>query len=267
MKHKICLLLAVLLILSLFGCRLSESAPTEDTAPTEIQPPTQAQSPTGSAPPPTTEPAHTELYLPDVPCEDMVNYFGEVVLNIEYTDGVGDASLVQKWVTPIHYRITGTPTDADLAVLEELFTQLNQIPGFPGIYASSGEEIEDLTISFLDEENFVLAFGSVVQGETADGAMQFWYYNDTNNIYSGRIGYRTDISQELRNSVLLEEIVNVLGITDTVLRSDSIVYQYSSEALQLSPVDWVILKLLYDPAMECGMDADACRTVLQQLYY
>ena len=66
---------------------------------------------------------------------------------------------------------------------------------------------------------------------------------------------------------MLEEIVNTLGITDTELREDSIVYQYSNDNLCLSDVDWLILKLLYHPRIECGMDADQCEAVIRELYY
>ena len=107
----------------------------------------------------------------------------------------------------------------------------------------------------------------MLQGDYATGATQFWYYTDTNDIYTARIGYRTDISQAERNSILIEEIVNTLGITDTVLRTDSIVYQYSDENLALSDVDWIILKLLYDPAIRCGMDFDSCSRIIPELYY
>ena len=107
----------------------------------------------------------------------------------------------------------------------------------------------------------------MLQGDYATGATQFWYYTNTNDIYTARIGYRTDISQEERNSILIEEIVNTLGITDTVLRTDSIVYQYSDENLALSDVDWIILKLLYDPAIRCGMDFDSCSRIIPELYY
>ena len=81
------------------------------------------------------------------------------------------------------------------------------------------------------------------------------------------MGYRTDIDQSTRTSVLIEEIINMLGVSDTVLRTDSIVYQYSNENTALSEMDWLILKLLYDPAIQCGMDVDGCRRVIQELYY
>ena len=61
--------------------------------------------------------------------------------------------------------------------------------------------------------------------------------------------------------------MNLLGVSDTVLREDSITYQYGSEAVELSEVDWVILKLLYNPKIECGMNAAQCEAVIRELYY
>ena len=43
----------------------------------------------------------------EVSIEEVINYFCEVVLKTEYSDGVGDATLVQKWTDEIHYRIYG----------------------------------------------------------------------------------------------------------------------------------------------------------------
>ena len=67
--------------------------------------------------------------------------------------------------------------------------------------------------------------------------------------------------------MLLEEVVNTLGISDTVLREDSITYQYSDFNICLSDVDWILLKLLYHPEMKNGMDSEACVSVIRKLYY
>lgn len=211
---------------------------------------------------------HSDLYLSDYSAQQIVKYFDEVVLHAEYSDGTGNTSVVQKWKEPIRYYIYGDPTDEDLAVLEQLFAQLNQIEGFPGIHpVSNGEELHNLSISFLDRKDFNDAFSSAVNGEDAYGAAQFWYYTATNEIHTAKVGYRTDIDQATRSSILLEEIVNMLGVSDTVLRQDSIVYQYSNSNLALSDVDWVILKVLYNSAVDCGMDADSCKAIIEQLYY
>ena len=55
--------------------------------------------------------------------------------------------------------------------------------------------------------------------------------------------------------------------SDTVLRPDSIVYQYSNSNTALSEIDWLILTLLYHPEMRCGMDAESCEAVIRNLYY
>ena len=273
MRKGLCLGLCLSLVLLLCACAGinfesgSASLPTEsvieDTtsaATIEIQEITTGETET-------TAPAHSALYLPEYAIQQVLEYFEEVVLHMEYTVGPGDATLVQKWKEPIHYHIYGNPTQEDLLVLTALFAQLNEIPGFPGIYAAADGEQENLTISFLDSKNFNIEFSALLNGEDAYGAAQFWYYTATNEIYTANVGYRTDIDQSSRTSVLIEEIINMLGVSDTVLRTDSIVYQYSNDNTALSEIDWLILKLLYDPAIQCGMDVDGCRTVIQELYY
>lgn len=241
-----------------------EPAPTETHGP---QPPEEEDpEPTQEniAPP---QPEHSEWYVPDCTAQQMTEYFEEVVLNMEYSDGSGEEHLVQKWLSPIRYRLYGTPTETDLEVLDSLVEQLNTIPGFPGICAAEDGGPENMYINFLDWEEFDESFSEVINGEYAFGAVQFWYYTATNELHTANIGCRTDIDQSARNSVLVEEVINALGLSDTVLRTDSITYQYSNDNTALSEIDLAILKLLYDPAIECGMDAERCAQVIQDLYY
>ena len=263
--RKLVLLLLVL-TLTLGACAgkpvPTTATPTETSVPATTVPKTTIPETTV---PETTVPPHSELYLEGCSLDDVLAWFDEVVLTVEYSDGTGDPTQVQKWLFPLLYRIEGEPTEEDLLVLERFCQELNQIPGFPGIQMAEGLQRESLTLSFLGPEAFLDRFSDVV-GADAWGAVQFWYYTDTNEIHTAEIGYRTDIPQADRSSIILEEIVNALGITDTDEREDSIVYQYSNDNLCLSDVDWLILKLLYHPAMECGMDADQCHAVIRSLY-
>lgn len=242
------------------------AAPTEATAATATgEDPTQTPPTVAPTEMPTEDTTpHSELYVPGVSQDKMVTYFNEVVLDMEYTDG--DATVVQKWEQPISYRIDGVPNHKDAQIISALSKQLNSVEGFPGIRAATGLE-QNVTISFLHKEEFDTQFAHMLNGEPADGAAQFWFYNQTNNIYSGRIGYNKDAAQEIRNSVIPEEIVNLLGINDTTLREDSITYQNGSAVTELSDVDWAIIRLLYNPRIECGMDAAACERVVRELYY
>lgn len=241
--------------------------------PPEAEKPSQAEQTSPPLEPPAVEepepdtPLHSDLYHPDYTAEQIIEFFEEVVLNSEYSDGTGDVNLVQKWLGPIYYRFYGSPTDADKELLNDLFAQLNAIPNFPGIHYAETESQVNVMLNFLNEADFNESFINVLQGEYAFGAAQFWYYTETNEIHTARIGYRTDIDQSIRNSVLVEEIINMLGITDTLVRQDSVTYQFSNENTVLSDVDLIILKLLFDPSIECGMDADRCSEIIRQLYY
>lgn len=197
--------------------------------------------------------------------EDVILYFNEVCLDAEYVEA-GTPELVQKWVAPITYYVHGNPTDEDLRVLNDLVAQLNAIDHFPGMIAAQEPSDTLLPIYFCPTEEMHDRMAFSAQ-EDLDGAVTYWY-NDIQQITNAIICIRTDLDQQVRNSVIAEEIYNGLGpIQDTVLREDSIVYQYGSEILELSEMDILILKLLYHPQIQCGMTAVQCESIIRQLYY
>ena len=199
--------------------------------------------------------------------EDVIKYFNEVVLRAEYSDGDGNSSLVQRWDVPIRYVFEGEYIEEDVKILNELFAELTKIEDFPGISEATPNDVPNLYICFYGRKELDENFLEFVQGESVDGVNRYWYYTDTNDIYEGKIGYLKDLEGDIRKSVLLEEIVNGLGMGDTELREDSIVYQYGSEVTALSDMDWLILKLMYNKRIRCGMDAAQCEEIIRELYY
>ena len=260
--------LAILLALTLCGCAAPAPETTvPTTAPVVSVPETTVPETTVPETAAPTEALHSPLYREGLDVQTVLDYFHEIVNQAEYFIGTGRPALVQKWLATLVYRIYGTPTEEDLQVLRDFCDQLNEVDGFPGIREAQEGETENLTISFLDADAFRAEFSDFLQGEDAWGATQYWYYNATNEIHTATIGYRTDTPQSERNSIILEEIVNTLGMSDTEQRPDSIVYQYSNDNLCLSDVDWLLLELLYHPDIDCAMDADMCVKVISDLYY
>ena len=254
-----------LLLLLLCGC-VAEPDPT--TPPTEAtQPPTMevTQPPIVETVPPTdapTDPAHWEFFLPDLSVEDVIDYFSEVCLGAEFINS-GDPSLLQRWEETIYYSIEGEPTEKDLEVIETFGKWLNSVEGFPGMEVSPDPQRTNLNIYFCDQEELIQRLGDNFQN--TDGGVTFWYQDDI--IFKAIICIRTDLDQELRNSVILEEIYNGLGpIQDTNLREDSIIWSEFSTPQALTPVDQLILRLLYHPSLSCGMNDAECAEVIRQLY-
>jgi hypothetical protein len=212
---------------------------------------------------PVTEPEHSELYIPGVSVEDVILYFNEVCLDSEFVNS-GNPSFVQKWTEPIYYTLYGDYTDEDLATLSSFVDWLNTIEGFPGISETQVPQDANLRIHFCSESDMINLMGENFYG--MDGAVTFWYLYD--EIYDAITCYRTDLDQYLRNSIILEEIYNGLGpIQDTDLRHDSIIYQGYSQPQCLTPMDELILQLLYHPDIRPGMDAQQCEQVIHTLYY
>ena len=213
--------------------------------------------------PPETEVEHSNLYISGVSVEDVILWFNEVVLDSEFSYG-GNSSLVQKWTGSIRYSIEGEATEEDLRVLENFTSWLNGVKGFPGIRRAGEGESANMLIRFGDAQMIVDFLGS--DYTNVDGGVRYWY--SSNAIYEAKVAYKTDISQNTRNSVILEEIYNGLGLVqDTSLRSDSIIWQGYSTPQSLTQVDKLLLKLLYHPDIKCGMNAQECEAVIRSLYY
>ena len=238
--------------------------PTEEVTEEATEEATEATAAPEETEPEATEPAHSALYIDGLSVEDVIIYFNEVCLDAEFVNA-GDATLLQRWEIPIQYTLYGDYTDEDLATLTGFAEWLNTIEGFPGIEEAEETWQTDLSIHFCTQDDMISILGDNFWG--MDGGVTFWYsgYND---IYTATICYRTDIDQYVRNSVILEEIYNGLGpVQDTDLRPDSLIYSAYSTPQELTEIDELILKLLYHPAMRCGMNAEECAQVIRQLYY
>ena len=270
MKRIICLLVLAVFLLCTCGLRQLEKAepetslePTVELTPIPTVEPTPQPTPEPS-PEPTPEP--DKFSLEGYSAQQIADYFCEVALDQEYTHGDGDSTSLKKWLQPIRYTIYGSPTAEDLAVLGDFVDSLNEIEGFPGMQPASSVVEENFVIRFLPWEEMSRDAGYVVNGEYADGIAYWNYYNANSELYNVRIWIRSDIDQYTRNSVILEEIVNSLGLgNDTVLREDSIIYQYYSEPQALTEMDWLLLRLLYNEEMLSGMHQTECREVISKL--
>ncbi len=211
---------------------------------------------------PLPPPPEILLSLDGIPLDGIFGWFEEVCLDVEYSYG-GNDSCVQKWTVPIRYSVDGTPTEEDIHALERIADVLGGIQGFPGIAPAGSDEQANLTIWFCSGEQLVETLGDPFTPDLYGGT-RFWYTD--NAIYEGVICCREDIDQFTRDSVIVEEIYNLLGpIQDTETRNDSVIYQYSNENTELSPIDLLILQLLYHPTVECGMTADKCERVIDAL--
>lgn len=259
MKKLLAILLALLM---LSGCAFLPPEPdTEPTPPPSTAPSTQATEPT--EPPTEPRPLHSELYMEGLSVDALILYFEEVCLDAEIVNA-GDPAKLQKWAEPILYQIHGEPTSEDLDQISRFAQWLSAVEGFPGMWKAGPGEVPNVSIHFCDAERMAQLLGDWTRG--CDGGVTFWYEED--KIWSATVCVRTDIPQTVRSSVILEELYNGLGpVQDTELRTDSIIWSGYSEPQWMTDEDMLILRLLYHPTLEPGMDRESCAKAIRALYY
>lgn len=209
---------------------------------------------------------HSVYYVEGCMVDNMVEYFTEIVNSAEYTNDNESAGLVQKWNETIMYYISGEASPEDIKAVEKTAKLLNSIVGFPRMRQASSKDECNMDINFVTDREFKRMFDSDINSESADGAVTFWFNND-NEITRAVIGICISCDQETRCSVIAEEIVNGLGVCDSELRPDSIVYQYDSTATEPSEIDLSILELLYSRDIKNGMTASECEEVIRRNYF
>lgn len=236
------------------------TTPGDATSPTPSETPTPTEAPT-TAPGAVSGPIDRKGYS----AEEILSYFEEVALHAEYYDGEDAPQELRRWKDKMVCAIVGTPTDEDRALLERLFEELNAIPHFPGICFESEDDEANITMHFERGKAYDRLAAEHVAGPT-DGFATCWYQPSEYVYFRAEIGIRADIDQTVRNSVILEELIQSFGLmNDSYLHDDSIFYQDYNEPQWPSELDWILVDLLYRPELSPGMAVEECRDILMDM--
>lgn len=189
---------------------------------------------------------------------EIISYFCDVALGAEYGE---TEEVVIRWGEPVRYHIGAGATEADLQQIYSLIDALNKVPGFPGFVPAASAEDASLTVSFVDTAGMEAA-----AGDSFNGYVTLRWALDGYGIVSGQIYYNTELDQGERNAVIVEELVQSLGLlNDTYDHPESIFYQYHTDTSWPTTLDWAVIQLLYSDGITPGMDGQAARAAAAQL--
>ncbi|MBR6019387.1 MAG: DUF2927 domain-containing protein [Lachnospiraceae bacterium] len=192
--------------------------------------------------------------------ETIRDYFSEVALNTEY--GSND-NCVHKWNEPLTVYVDGRPTAQDRIVLDDIFRTMNGVRGFPGISETTSERDANIVIHFADDAEYTRITPETIT-DSSDGFATCWwsgYY-----IFEAVIGIRTSMSQNERNSVIWEELVQATGLqNDSYTYPDSLFYQGYNEVQGPNELDWILFEILYHPEIKAGMTEAECSAVIKSV--
>ena len=284
MKKITAILLCLFVVFTAASCVRTNNEPDEETTTVAerqtVADFTVTEPETTTAPETTTEPEtetttiettvpmpeHSDLYINGVSTEMMVEYFAETVLSAEYSRDSGHKALVQKWNKPIRYYIHGINYNStDVYYITEFFDRLNKVEGFPGAKRANLGEDYNLEIKFCTR--LELQAKTITVDETCAAFTSFTFNTATDEIQSGAILYCHDIPKSQRQSVIQEEILNCMGMSDdTLLRTNSVIYQYSNSNTA-DEIDMTLFAILYSDRIKCGMNRNQCADAIKEIYY
>ena len=212
------------------------------------------------------EPPWDVQAVPGYDDETVIQYFVEVAMYGEYE---GYRGFLMRYEDPITYYVMGDPNEADIAQLADLAEALNDITGYPGISRTYDEAGATIKVMFSDERTYESYFGvSVPDGSW--GYSNCWYYtaqeslgimSNTNVWISNEAWPRMD-----RDSIICEEFIQGQGmLNDPSYGYYSIFDQNRNDCDWPSPLDWAVVRLLYDPRMERDASEEEVRAIAQDI--
>lgn len=217
------------------------------------------QKPTPTAPPVTAAPIDEKGYS----AEEIISYFLETVMHSEYYEG-DEPELLRKWEIPILLYVEGDTTLEDMNLIILLINALNEIPGYPGIQLLDNAEEANLIVRFLPGDEYIEYALERIGDENTDGYATGWYSDYS--YFEGEVGICSDIDRETKNSVILEEIIQCMGIfNDSYTYPDSLFYQGFNTPQWPTDMDWLMVQLLYREELEPGMTEEEVTAVLRGL--
>jgi hypothetical protein len=220
-----------------------ESTPTPATSPSPLPTPTPSPEPT-----PTPKPSLPAL---NAKAQVALDYFLAVALNSEY-HGAEGKGIIKRWEQPITFEVTGKYTKKDMQCIDNFIKALSTVEGIPPVSRAEKDGNNKLYFVTLDELAGVCP--GYVSGNWAY-TTAYWLDYKMDSTLSG---VAIDVTnQKQRNHLIIERLTDSLGLLDDVNKyPDSIFYDKWTETQKLSDLDWLLIRMLYSPAVKAGMGAE-----------
>jgi len=197
--------------------------------------------------------------------ESVITYFNEIALGFELG---GANEVTRKWVSDMKIFVGGTKTPEMMNELQRVVNELNEL-------ATDGFTMSLVTDTI--QSNYYIFLGS-----GADYAEKFpsqaalvddnWglfsvYWDTSDQIYKGNMYVditRANLSES--KHLLREELTQSLGLAkDSALYPASIFQQSWTATTEFTSIDRDIIKLLYHPQMQVGLNEAQTEELLRQI--
>ena len=190
--------------------------------------------------------------------------FMTCAFSVEYSGNRNNVSkTLTRWEKTIKICVTGSPSNDDLRQLDKFIMDIaTHCPNMPNIRVVKNEWEANLTVYYGPLKELGKHLDMYREGNW--GAFSYTY-SGGGQMTSAKVAIATDVNwTESKRHLLMEELVGTFGLTnDHYAYTDSILYQEWTTVGELSEVDWLMLNMLYDPDLKCGISAQKAYDILR----
>ena len=184
-----------------------------------------------------------------------LDYFFEVGMNVEF--GHSGMQQIHKWQDDLTIEVHGDPTPIDLAELDLIVAELNELQSAVNLRVVSKNGNVQLYFTSVD------AFRAVEPNYRMGNDGFFWTYWQAGAIVRANIFILDSQADIYRRHLLREELTQSLGLmNDSDEYDDSIFYAPWSAVTTFSDIDKALIGMLYRPDIEVNMDAEEVAELL-----
>lgn len=206
----------------------------------------------------------------------VISYFKEITLGSEFDKS---APITKKWVSNIDIFIIGDENPELIAELNDVINELNLLISASKIKISivNTRPSANVIVYFESSFNYGNRFPERRKFLDANAGLFFFKNNSENEITSAEIFVDTQKGTVInQRSLIREEFTQALGFgNDSPRYQDSIFFEdpindranRTNRNIEYSRLDKTIIKLLYDPRVNTGLDAKEVSQVLEVILY
>jgi len=184
---------------------------------------------------------------------EAINYFYDTGYCL---DGVGTSEFVSKWNKDIQIYLEGELWPNDSIYVKKAIAEINELNLSVKLFLTNDTSLANIKMYFGNYEYLEQKMGSQNRNFFGTGIIPYYtsYIECSRigiaNITQGYFNMNTSDRLETRQSIILEEISNSLGITgDSWLHYKSLFFEGHDCTLKLSALDKDIIRFLYEPCI------------------
>ena len=216
-----------------------------------------------SAPPPLPDGFMTDHDRYNPYGADAVQYFTDIALGSEFGSNNPHNQVVKKWRSQVRIQLHGSYTKDDEDDLEGMISELKKLTGLAiqRVYRDA-----NINIHFIPADKFGVV---IPQYNTITPQIGVFYVESnsiTHTIQSATIAIKDSLSGDLREHILREELTQSFGLMRDSYQYNNSVFQQKVESkpTKYAAIDKEIIRILYDPRIQPGMNEEEVKKALMQ---